>query len=344
MSPAPVSATATATASLAPAAMPTPEHVPKPASFDAPVAPGGYAWWYIDALSDDGRHGLTLIAFIGSVFSPYYAWARRKGQGVADPLNHCTLNVALYASPGTSAPTAWAMTERGRAQVRSSAAALHIGRSAMQWEGDALAIHIDEVTTPWARPLRGVVRLHPLALLSQTYALDGAGLHHWQPIAPCSRVEVELSHPGLRWRGTGYLDSNRGQRPLDQDFKNWDWSRAALKGQRTAVLYDATRTDGSTTSLALAFAAQGAVQHMPPPPCTPLPATQWRLQRTTRSDAANDTSVIQGLEDGPFYSRSLLRTQLLGESATAVHESLSLQRWKQLLVQAMLPFRMPRRG
>ena len=34
----------------------------------------GYVWWYVDALSDDGRHGLTLIAFIGSVFSPYYAW------------------------------------------------------------------------------------------------------------------------------------------------------------------------------------------------------------------------------------------------------------------------------
>ncbi len=40
---------------------------------------GGYAWWYVDALSDDGRHGLTLIAFIGSVFSPYYAW--RAGGG-----------------------------------------------------------------------------------------------------------------------------------------------------------------------------------------------------------------------------------------------------------------------
>ena len=38
--------------------------------FDAPVPPGGYAWWYVDALSDDGRHGLTVIAFVGSVFSP----------------------------------------------------------------------------------------------------------------------------------------------------------------------------------------------------------------------------------------------------------------------------------
>ena len=47
--------------------------------FDQPVVRNGYAWWYIDALSDDGKQGLTIIAFIGSVFSPYYAWARRRG-------------------------------------------------------------------------------------------------------------------------------------------------------------------------------------------------------------------------------------------------------------------------
>jgi carotenoid 1,2-hydratase len=46
-------------------------------------------------MSDDGQHGMTLIAFVGSVFSPYYAWARRKGQ--ADPENHCALNVAIYS-------------------------------------------------------------------------------------------------------------------------------------------------------------------------------------------------------------------------------------------------------
>ena len=55
-------------------------------------------WWYLDALSDDGRHGLTVIAFIGSVFSPYYALARRRGAG--DPLDHCALNVALYGAGG----------------------------------------------------------------------------------------------------------------------------------------------------------------------------------------------------------------------------------------------------
>ncbi len=78
------------------------------------VPHGGYAWWYLDALSDDGAHGLTIIAFIGSVFSPYYAWARRHGP--ADPANHCALNVALYGPRGKR----WCMTERGAG--RSAAA------------------------------------------------------------------------------------------------------------------------------------------------------------------------------------------------------------------------------
>ena len=34
-------------------------------------------------MSDDGQHGITLIAFVGSVFSPYYAWARGRGQAHA---------------------------------------------------------------------------------------------------------------------------------------------------------------------------------------------------------------------------------------------------------------------
>jgi carotenoid 1,2-hydratase len=49
------------------------------------------------------------------------------------------------------------------------------------------------------------------------------------------------------------------------------------------------------------------------------------------------------LEDAPFYSRSLLRTSLYGEPADAIHESLDLNRFRAPLVQAMLPFRMPRR-
>ena len=75
--------------------------------FNVAVPPSGYRWWYLDGLSADGQRGLTVIAFVGSVFSPYYAAARRRQEAVA-PARFCAINVALYGPNRT----AWAMTER----------------------------------------------------------------------------------------------------------------------------------------------------------------------------------------------------------------------------------------
>ena len=74
----------------------TAEDLVSAADFKAVVPQYGYRWWYIDAFSDDYQYGLTIIAFIGSVFSPYYAWSRARGHG--DPYNHCALNVSLYGN------------------------------------------------------------------------------------------------------------------------------------------------------------------------------------------------------------------------------------------------------
>ena len=46
------------------------------------------------------RYGLTIIAFVGSVFSPYYKLERAR----ARPDNHCAINISLtgprLAPPG----------------------------------------------------------------------------------------------------------------------------------------------------------------------------------------------------------------------------------------------------
>jgi carotenoid 1,2-hydratase len=313
--------------------------------FDIAVTPGGYAWWYLDALSDDGRHGLTVIAFIGSVFSPYYAWARgRDGGGLAEALNHCAFNVALYRTGGGARGQRWAMTERGARHVERSARHLRIGPSAVEWAGDTLTLRIDEVTAPWPSRIRGTVRLHPAALMDDAHALDEAGAHRWQPIAPCARVEVDLAQPALRWRGPAYLDHNHGKRALERDFVRWDWSRAALAGGRTAALYDVTRHQGAPLSLALAFDPDGSVRPFDAPPRVLLQPGRWGVGRGTRTDAGSVAKVEQTLEDAPFYARSIVSATLLGQPVKALHESLSLERFSAPWVRMLLPFRMPRRG
>ncbi len=308
-----------------------------PVAFDQPVPADGYRWWYVDALSDDGQHGLTIIAFVGSVFSPYYKWARRRGP--AEPEAHCAVNVALYGRSGHK----WAMTERGRSAMARDAASFTVGPSRLAWTGSALELELDEVTFPLPGRIRGRIRLEPRSLGEASFALDAEGLHQWRPIAPTAEVEVELDRPALRWRGHGYLDSNWGAVPLETSFVRWDWSRAAA-GDGAVLLYEGLRRGGEPFALALRVDRTGSATPFKAPPLQQLPATRiWRIPRFTRAEAPDGARATQTLEDTPFYARSVLQTRLLGETTTAVHESLELDRFALPIVQAMLPFRMPRR-
>ncbi len=265
------------------------------------------------------------------MFSPYYAWSRRFGAG--DPERHCTLNVALYGKPRR-----WAMTERTSAT--RTADTLSIGPSTLHWNGTTLTIQIAERTLPTFGRLRGEIRVHPEALTGAAYPLDAAGHHIWTPLAPRAHVEVALENPALHWSGPGYLDSNHGDSPLEDAFSDWTWSRADL-GDRTAILYEVTARTAPGANLALAIDRTGAITPFEPPPPALLPRTKWRVPRTTRADQGQ-ANILETLEDTPFYARSVLRTNLCGQPVTAMHESLSLNRFRTPIVQAMLPFRMPR--
>lgn len=305
--------------------------------FDVEVAAQGYHWWYIDAISDDGRAGLSIIALIGSVFSPYYAWSGRR-----DPLNHCALNVAVYGERSRR----WAMTERGRNAVMRQAGRLVIGPSQLNWDGAALTISIDEVAAPIPSKIKGIVRVYPRFLNPRAFCLDPRGDHFWTPLAPSARVEVELTQPATRWSGEGYLDTNRGAVPLEDSFSHWDWSRTALR-DGAAIFYDVVRRDGDNLNLAIRFERSGAIHELAPPPRVSLPATAlWRICRTTRSETQDaepgPAAILRTLEDAPFYARSVASTRLFGRRVISIHESLSLRRFEQSWVKMLLPFKMPR--
>ena len=304
--------------------------------FDRPVPPGGYAWWYLDALDGEGRNGLAIIGFIGSVFSPYYAHARRRG--LADPLDFCSLNVSLYLPDRK----VWTMTERPRASIARSATEFVIGPSAMQWDGSSLRIEIDEVSVPFPGRVRGTVTVRPRVSFDRDFALDHDGAHRWRPVMPCADVEVEMHAPALRWRGTGYVDSNYGNGPMEQAFSSWQWTRTHLAGDATAIAYDSEPRVGPPRSLTLRIERGAVFQSDAVRPRTELATTRWGIKRSVAVDAGTQPRIARGLEGGPFYARTLLGITLQGESVLAMHESLSLDRFSSRIVQAMLPFRMPR--
>jgi len=300
--------------------------------FDQAVDPGGYAWWYVDAVSDDRRHGVAIIAFVGSVFSPYYAWSDRR-----EPLNHCAVNVALYGPRGSL----WSMTERGRSAVTRSRDALVVGPSSLSWDGGGLRIDVDERGSPIPRRIQGRIEVRAEAINPSAFVLEGQGKHWWRPLVPRAHVAVEMESPGVSWRGAGYLDQNAGGEPLERAFSHWTWSRARTS-DGAVILYDAARRREGALSLALGFDRHGGFEHRRPPPTAVLPPTRWRLPRRTRSDDGQ-ASAIRSFEDTPFYARSLVGHSLYGERLESVHESLSLDRFSRSIVRLMLPFRMPRR-
>ncbi len=303
--------------------------------FDLPVPDSGYRWWYVDGISDDGRQGIVIIAFIGSVFSPYYFKARQRGP--TDPHEHCAINVGLYRRD----TKLWAMTERSAAALQKDVDWFRVGDSELRWDGRELEICIRERSVPFGRRMQGRIRLRPQIRNAKEFLLDGEGHHSWQPISPFARIDVAMEKPEERWSGTGYFDTNAGRRALEDDFTGWNWSRHADRNG-TRITYAADLVSGEHRSMALSFDASGEPSLEPAPPRVLLPTTGWRVKRETRADVA--PVVHRTLEDTPFYARSILATDAADAAEHRImHESLSLDRFSSGWVRFLLPFRMPRK-
>ncbi|MEM9028807.1 MAG: hydratase [Pseudomonadota bacterium] len=232
------------------------------------------------------------------------------------------------------------MTERGRNALQRDPANLEIGQSKLTWAGDSLKIDFDEWSFPIPGRVKGTVYVDLDATTDRVFALDAQRKHQWWPIAPHARIRVALDTPSLDWHGSGYFDANRGTEPLESAFQNWTWSRATI-GDESFVLYDITRRDRSRVALALQIDRDGQVGATELPETVALPPTSiWRIPRATQSEGEAD--VLRTFEDTPFYSRSQIRTRLLGQETQAMHESLALSRLRSPIVKSLLPWRMPR--
>jgi carotenoid 1,2-hydratase len=298
--------------------------------FDSHVPLNGYHWWYADGISDDGLNGFTVIAFIGSVFSPYYKWARRKAP--TNPENHCAINIALYGTKKR-----WAMTERGGAALYRDDRQFRLGPSAVLWNGETLEITIDEVCMPIPHAIKGTISIKIPSPCTHVETLEEQGGHHWNPIAPKARVSVKMKNPALSWQGTAYVDNNWGSIPLEDSFTSWTWARTPT-AHGAEIVYDVIHKDGTQHAFVLTSTAPDEMRRTTIPPLSHLPKTRWRIDRPVHGPS----SILATFEDTPFYARTLL--QHPNQTAPTMHESLNLQRFANPLVQMLLPFRMPRRG
>jgi carotenoid 1,2-hydratase len=273
-----------------------------------------------------------VIGFIGTVFSPWYAWSGR-----GNPANHACINVATFGHKPR-----FTMTDRGQAALRQSKDALQVGPSQISWQGGTLVIDVNEWSAlPRVGRVQGQIRLTPSAITAVEARLTPDGRHIWRPFAPIGRIEVDIS-PGHRWQGHGYFDANFGTAPLEADFTHWTWGRYP-RGAGASVYYDALRRDGSRLELGMDFTPDGGAVEIAPPPIAPLPRTAWGIPRATRGDAGSAARQKMALLEAPFYARTMVETTLGGERVTGMHETLDLRRYDNKLIQSMVALRVPRR-
>ncbi|MGZ2259921.1 carotenoid 1,2-hydratase [Roseobacter sp. A03A-229] len=284
-------------------------------------------------MSDCGKRAVSVIGFIGSVFSPWYRWSGRR-----NPQNHVCINVATYGRGGR-----FTMTDRGAAALRQTNSRFEVGPSMMRWERDQLVIDVDEISgPPLINRIRGQIRVSPTALTDVELPLTADGAHIWRPFAPSARIEVEIDRPGWQWQGDGYFDANFGSRALEEDFSYWTWGRFPTASGATCF-YDATRLDGSELAAGFRFDQSGHAETIALPPKARLRRSLWAVKRETRADTGFIPRQKLAMLDAPFYTRSAVETQLDGERVTGVHEALDLRRFRSPLLKPMLAVRVPRR-
>ena len=322
----------------------------------ADVRPGGYAWWYFDAVSDDGARALTAIFFIGSVFSPDYAARIRRGEAPRAE-EHLGVNLALYER---GQKRAWVMSEHGAAALGGvGEGGPRIADSAIErTPSGGLRITICEHTAPFFVTLAGIgarvegtIEVEPLTAPIDPVELyaDRGVRHLWHVLMRAARVRVRFTRPEFTFDGLGYHDVNAGDGRLERAFRSWSWARFHDGGgadARTTIVYATHERSGAARAWVVDArdaepAAARSAALLPEGERRRAPWGLW-VPRWFAVDDDGRTlrcTPTRILEAAPFYTRYAARLDDVTRS-TGVGEFLDLERFSSRGIQFLLRFKM----
>lgn len=286
--------------------------------------PGAYEWWYFDAVSEDGAWSLACIWFLGNPFSPYYRLSLLRQD--ADPYVHNALFFALYRRGHLHAYHFTCFPPTAICADEVQPASLHFGPNHLSYDNRVYRLRLDDENAN-RRTMQADLRFAAPSLLSTTeertapQATGEESTHFWLPAAPICHVSGEVtlrelnnhSAERIRFTGDGYHDHNWGTLPFAADIRDWYWARAALPGDRAAVLYhvDFHRPKPSVSHLLL-FEQGLLLRHDPHAHVTRqrlgmnIFGTGYAsLLEAVSGDVQASFSLETRMDSAPFYVRAL---------------------------------------
>jgi carotenoid 1,2-hydratase len=291
-----------------------------------PDSAGAYRWFYADVTA--GGFSAVCIFMVGSLFSPRYSVAARRG---GRPLDHCAVNFALYHH---GVRRRWVLSEYPLASMEQGRV-LRIGRSRLEYAEDgSVRMEVDERCAPFGGTVRASLHLEPLAPSAEEVQLVPGLPHWWRALAPRARARLVVASEGVKAEGMGYHDTNHGGELLGARLPGWSWARTHGPEQ-TVVDYHLPEGVAPLRVTAGALGTQcergeARVESQP----TSL--TGWGLRVPARLRAGNRVvGAPRLLESSPFYARVEAREGALD----ALGEVADFRRFHSPFIRWMAHFR-----
>lgn len=205
--------------------------------------PGAYEWWYVDALSADGKWGVVVILFRGMPMSPTYLHnPSHMHAGCAVSVYH---NGARLAFSFTEQPLASASYASDEVRVQMEGASIVVDE-----KGHLMA----SVEMPCdADGRRVAVTLTGQSTRStDPVPTDLSERHAWVLARPRmqAKASIKLMEGSAvvvdhMFETIGYHDHNLGVRAMHHDFTDWYWGRVHCP-DRTIVFLSTPRSTDTT--------------------------------------------------------------------------------------------------
>ena len=310
-----------------------------PVSVELLDIPGGFAWWYVDLVDDQGD-GIVLIWSFGLPFLPGIASDARKGRPSA-PRSRPSLTLSVYEG---GVATAYLLQEYDPVQATWEPAQgeegvdrWRFGESSIRSQARSGRREVEvqlSCELPGGGRLEGSITVSGASCMGvQTRGSQGAEpVHAWAPLAMVATGSADLQINGrqVRLSGRAYHDRNSGQRPLhDLGIRRWSWGRLAFlereviwyhlepeaPGQPTRDMVLEVRPDGQLRAVEDHAVEVGPQRWSP----FGLRWPRWIRFKDVEGEQV-EVRFHHKVDDGPFYHRYLVEGLRNGESARGVAE------------------------